>query len=283
MMTPDNSVPITPTQADNSKKQLVAELAADLRDETRELTAVLDGLRDSDWDAATPAAGWSVRDQVTHLAYFDDAAALSLRDPGAFRRQVGKEITEDGAAFPDKVAERHRHMTGPECRAWFARSRDALLTAYLGADPSARLPWYGPEMGIPSSITARLMETWAHGQDIRDALGIATQPSVRLRHIANLGVRTLGFSFVQRGLTAPEEPVGVSLTGPGGESWTWGPSGAANSVSGDALDFCLVVTQRRNVADTKLRVRGDDARRWIDIAQAFAGQPTDPRPAGMFR
>jgi uncharacterized protein (TIGR03084 family) len=277
MMTPEN-----PTPTANSKKRLVASLAADLRDETRELTAVLDGLRDSDWDAATPAAGWSVRDQVTHLAYFDDAAALSLRDPDAFRQQVAEEIAEDGGAFPDKVAERNRHLTGPECRAWFARSRDALLTAYLAADPATRLPWYGPDMGIPSSITARLMETWAHGQDIRDALGIATQPSARLRHIANLGVRTLGFSFLQRGLAAPEEPVEVSLTGPGGESWTWGPADAANRVSGDALDFCLVVTQRRNVADTNLRVAGEAARRWIDIAQAFAGQPTDPRPAGMF-
>lgn len=268
--------------ADNSKKKLIEGLAADLRDETRELAAVLDRLRDSDWDAPTPAEGWSVRDQVTHLAYFDDAAALSLRDPDAFRAQVAKEIERDGAEFPDKVAERNRHLSGAECGAWFSRSRDALLTAYLRADPATRLPWYGPDMSIPSSITARLMETWAHGQDIRDTLGIPARPSPRLRHVADLGVRTFSFAFGQRGLPVPEEPVGVSLTGPGGESWTWGPAGAASRVSGDALDFCLVVTQRRNVADTALRVEGDAARRWIEIAQAFAGRPTDPRPAGMF-
>lgn len=267
---------------DNSKKRLVEGLAGDVRDETGELTEVLDGLRDSDWDAPTPADGWSVRDQVTHLAHFDDAAALSLRDPDAFRRQVATEIEVDGARFPDAVAERNRHLAGPECRAWFSRARDALLAAYLGADPAARLPWYGPDMSIPSSITARLMETWAHGQDIRDALGIPARPSARLRHIADLGVRTFGFAFGQRGLPVPADPVAVSLTGPGGESWTWGPADAASLVSGDALDFCLVVTQRRNAADTALRVEGDAARRWIDIAQAFAGQPTDPRPAGMF-
>jgi uncharacterized protein (TIGR03084 family) len=267
---------------DNSKKQLIEGLAADLAAETRDLAAVLAGLGDADWDAPTPAAGWSVRDQVTHLAYFDDAAALSLRDPEAFRRQVAKEIAEDGTGFPDKVAERDRRLSGAQCLAWFSRSRDALLAAYLAADPGARLPWYGPEMGIPSSITARLMETWAHGQDIRDAVGIATVATPRLRHIADLGVRTLGFSFMQRGLAVPDEPVLVSLTGPDGESWTWGAPDAASRVSGAALDFCLVVTQRRNVADTKLRVDGDTAQRWIAVAQAFAGMPTGPRPAGMF-
>lgn len=268
--------------SDNSKKKLIEGLAADLRDETRELMTVLDGLRDPEWDTPTPAAGWTVRDQVTHLAYFDDAAALSLRDPEAFRRQAAKEIEEAGTRFPDAVAERNRHLPGAECLSWFSRSRDGLLGAYLAAGPATRLPWYGPDMGIPSSATARLMETWAHGQDIRDAVGAAPSVSARLRHIADLGVRTRGFSFRLRGLPVPGEPVLVELAGPGGESWTWGPADAADRVSGSALDFCLVVTQRRNVADTGLSVEGDAARRWIALAQAFAGQPTDPRPAGMF-
>jgi uncharacterized protein (TIGR03084 family) len=267
---------------DNSKKQLIAALAADLESETRELRSVLDGLREADWDAATPAEGWSVRDQVTHLAYFDDAAALSLRDPEEFRRRVAAELEADGTRLPDAIAERNRHLPGAECLSWFSRSRDALLAAYLAADPGTRLPWYGPDMGIPSSATARLMETWAHGQDIRDALGIAPAVSPRLRHIADLGVRTRGFSFQVRGLEVPDEPVFVELAAPGGETWTWGPPEAASRVSGDALDFCLVVTQRRNVADTRLRANGDAARRWIAVAQAFAGTPTDNRPAGLF-
>lgn len=267
---------------DNSKKHLIEGLVADLRDETRELTALLSGLRDSEWGAPTPADGWTVRDQVTHLAYFDDAAALSLRDPDAFRQRVAREVADDGARFPDAVAERNRHLSGAECLSWFSRSRDALLGAYLAAAPAARLPWYGPEMSIPSSATARLMETWAHGQDVRDAVGAAPSASARLRHIADLGVRTRGFSFQLRGLAVPDAPVLVELEGPGGESWTWGPPDAASRVSGGALDFCLVVTQRRNVADTGLRVDGDAARRWIAVAQAFAGVPTDPRPAGMF-
>jgi uncharacterized protein (TIGR03084 family) len=206
---------------------------------------------------------------------------LSLRDPGAFRERLAEQFAL-GAGFPDIVAERHRHLTPEESLAWLSKSREAVLDEYRAADPGARLPWYGPDMGIPSSITARLMETWAHGQDIRDAVGVPATESSRLGHIADLGVRTYGFSFRQRNLPVPDEPVHVSLSGPGGDQWTWGPADAPSRVSGRALDFCLVVTQRRNVADTGLSVTGGAARSWIAIAQAFAGQPTDPRPAGMF-
>ncbi|MGH3167448.1 MAG: TIGR03084 family metal-binding protein [Trebonia sp.] len=266
---------------DNSKKQLVAELAESLAGETADLMAVLAGLPAAGWDTPTPAAGWSVRDQVTHLAFFDDAVVLSLRDPDAFRERRAGQFAL-GERFPDIIAERNRHLPPEECLGWLSRSREALLAGYLAADPGLRLPWYGPDMGVPSSVTARLMETWAHGQDIRDAVGAPVAATPRLRHIADLGVRTYGFSFGQRNLPLPDEPVHVALAGPGGERWTWGPADAPSRVSGDALDFCLVVTQRRNVADTGLSVTGDAATRWIAIAQTFAGVPTDPRPAGLF-
>ncbi|HVT69897.1 MAG TPA: TIGR03084 family metal-binding protein [Trebonia sp.] len=273
-----------------AKRKLVAELAADLAAETSDLLRVL---AKADWDAATPAQGWSVRDQVTHLAFFDDAVVLSLRDPAGFARQRAEQAAL-GGNVPDLLAERYRHLPGPEILDWLTRSREALVAAYREADPAARLPWYGPDMSVPSSITARIMETWAHGQDIRDTAGVATPVTRRLRHIANLGVRTFGFCFAQRGLPVPGDPVRVRLHGPSGDLWEWtagggaggaaeastGADGVANSVTGNALDFCLVVTQRRNVADTGLAVRGGTAERWIAIAQAFAGGPTDPPPAG---
>ncbi|MCL2583489.1 MAG: TIGR03084 family metal-binding protein [Streptosporangiales bacterium] len=263
----------------NGKKQLVEGLTADLADETRDLAAVLDGLRAADWDQPTQAEGWSIRDQVTHLAFFDDAVVVSLRDPDGFAElRAGHQALGDH--FPDIVAERHRHLAGAEALSWLTRSRDELLAAYRAADPAGRLPWYGPEMSVASSVTARIMETWAHGQDIRDTVGAATAVTPRLRHIANLGVRTFGFCFGQRGLDVPSEPVGVELAGPDGDTWTWGPSGAANRVTGDALDFCLVVTQRRAAADTGLAVTGPVAEQWIAIAQAFAGRPTDPPSPG---
>ena len=273
---------MTHSSPDNSKKKLIEGLAADLEAETRELTAVLDAMADSGWDAPTPAEGWTVRDQVTHLAFFDDAVLLSLRDPDGFTKRRAEHLAI-GDRFTDIVAERHRHLSGAEALSWLRRSRGAVLAEYRAADPAARLPWYGPDMGVASSVTARLMETWAHGQDIRDTAGAVTTASPRLRHIANLGVRTLGFCFAQRGLPVPDEPVHVALAGPGGDAWTWGPEDAENRVTGGALDFCLVVTQRRNAADTGLAVTGPVAEQWIAIAQAFAGRPTNPPPPGGSR
>lgn len=266
------------------KALLLASLANDLAGETADLMAILSRLGEADWDTATPAAGWTVRDQVTHLAFFDDTALLSLRDRAAFLAQTA-EFRALGGRFGDVVAAQHRHMAGGFAREWFASSRARLIEAFRTADPSARLPWYGPDFSVPAAITGRLMETWAHGQDIADALGVARQPTARLRHVAHIGVRARAFSFQGRGLPVPETPVYVELAGPGvsaevvsPQTWTWGPAGAADRVTGDALDFCLVVTQRRNVADTGLRVVGPVAAQWIAIAQAFAGRPTDPRP-----
>lgn len=285
----------------DAKRKLVADLAADLAAEASDLLPVL---ARADWNAATPAEGWTVRDQVTHLAFFDDAAALSLRDPAGFAKQRAEQVAL-GGSFPDSLAERYRHLPGEEVLAWLTKSRAALVAAYRAADPAARLPWYGPDMSVPSSVTARIMETWAHGQDVRDTVGVATPVTSRLRHIANLGVRTFGFCFAQRGLPVPGDPVRVRLHGPSGDIWEWTAgggagsaadktaggsadrtaeagtgTGVANTVTGNALDFCLVVTQRRNVADTGLGVRGGTAEQWIAIAQAFAGGPTDPPPAG---
>ena len=259
------------------KKALVLGLATDLAAESADLTGILSGLSPSDWDAPTPAAGWTVRDQVTHLAFFDDTSLLSLRDAGAFRAQRD-DFRALGDRFPDIVAERHRHLSGSKCMSWFSRSRVALVAEYQATDPGARLPWYGPDFSVPASITGRLMETWAHGQDIVDTVGVSRVPTPRLRHVAEVGVRAFGFCFTQRGLAVPSAPVYVGLTGPSGAVWSWGPDDAVDRVTGDALDFCLVVTQRRNVADTGLRVEGEVAAGWIAIAQAFAGQPTDPRP-----
>jgi uncharacterized protein (TIGR03084 family) len=260
---------------------IVGQLAADLAEETASLAGILSRGTPAVWDRYTPAEGWTIRDQVTHLAFFDDATLLAVQDPAGFARQRA-ELLALGDGFPDAVAARYRHLSGRDCLSWFQRSRAMLLTAYLAADPGARLPWYGPDMGLASSVTARLMETWAHGQDIVDALGEHRAPTGRLRHVADLGVRTFAFCFRLRGQPVPDAPVRVELAGPGGQRWAWGPAGAENRVEGDAEDFCLVVTQRRNVADTGLKVSGPVAAGWIAIAQAFAGVATDPRPPGSF-
>lgn len=254
------------------------QLLADLAAETAVVAGMVSALDPGGWNRPTPAAGWTIRDQVSHLAFFDEAATLAATDPDRFR-VAAAELMALGAGFPDEVAARHRDMSAGELLAWFRRARTSLLETFTGVDPKLRLPWYGPDMSATSSVTARLMETWAHGQDIADAVGAAREPTARLRHIAHLGVRTFGFAFALRGLAAPESPVRVELTGPDGDMWAWGSAAAADAVTGPALDFCLVVTQRRHVADTALRVTGPVATEWMSIAQAFAGAPGPGRVA----
>jgi uncharacterized protein (TIGR03084 family) len=262
-----------------SGRQLVASLVDDLAAESGELRAVLDPLPASDWARPTPAAGWTIVDQVTHLAYFDDVTRLSITDPGQFRAEADR-LTADGQDFPDRVAAQF-HDTPPRAGlAWFDGSRDQLIRAFREADPATRLPWFGPAMSPASSVTARLMETWAHGQDVLDTLGIARVPTARLRHVADIGIRALRYSYAVNGLPLPAEPIRVELAAPDGQRWTWGPADARDRVAGDALDFCLVVTQRRHRDDTQLDVRGPGAAQWIGIAQAFAGAAGPGRPPG---
>jgi uncharacterized protein (TIGR03084 family) len=255
----------------------LSALTADLVAETAWLDQVLGALATAQWRLATPAPGWTIADQVSHLAYFDEATLLSIRDPDLFRLDA-EALAGRGSDFPDQVAAEYRHLGGAELLRWFRAARLALLDGYASADPDARLPWYGLDMGLASSVTARLMETWAHGQDIADTLGIERPATSRLRHVAHLGVRSLPYSYLVNGLPQPDAPIRVELAAPGGGQWTWGPDDAADRVTGTALDFCLVVTQRRHRTDTGLVISGQTAGQWIAIAQAFAGAAGRGRP-----
>lgn len=250
----------------------LAPLIADLAAETDVLDSLLAHLEPAQWRLATPATGWNIADQVSHLAFFDETALLSATDPDRFRREAA-ELVAGGMDFPDRVAALHHERDGADLLAWFRVARRDLLQGFAGLHPSTRLPWYGPDMGPASSLTARLMETWAHGQDVADTIGVQRVPSARLKNIAFLGVRTMGFVYGLHGRPAPSTPIRVELTAPDGDTWAWGPSDAADRVTGDALDFCLLVTQRRHRDDVALRVIGDTATEWLAIAQAFAGAP----------
>jgi len=253
------------------------DLAGDLSAETADLRDLVSDLDEAGWRTPTPAVGWAIGDQISHLAYFDDAAVISGTDPGRFASEFGEAI-ETGQLTADDIAERYRGLTGAELLAWFDGSRARLIETFAGLDPSGRVPWFGPPMSAASSVTARIMETWAHGQDVADALRVVRAPSPRLRHVAHIGVRALPFSFAVNGLEIPEQPVRVELR-LYADLWSWGPPDAENLVTGEALDFCLLVTQRRHRADTALVASGDVAVRWLDIAQAFAGPPgTGRRP-----
>ena len=253
----------------------VASVTADLVAEQETLDRVVAHLDDADWDLPTPSPGWTVRDQIGHLSYFDMTAALAITDPAGFgtaRDELIAATDRDtltlGAA---------RAMTPHDLLAHWREHRRGLATAAATCAEDARIEWYGPSMGAKSFLTARLMEAWAHGQDVCDTVGAAREPSDRLRHIAQLGYITRGWTYVNRRLEVPPGDVRVELTSPSGATWTWGPeTGADATVTGPALDFCLVTAQRRNVGDTELVIDGALAADWLEKAQLFAGPPSDP-------
>jgi uncharacterized protein (TIGR03084 family) len=235
-----------------------------------------------EWDLATPAEGWAVRDHISHLAFFDEAGLMAVADPGAFATRATELMARPGDPMEEHLAI-GRSLDGEKLLAWWDSAHRAMAAALVDADPSVKLPWYGPPMGVLSFVSARLMETWAHGQDVADALGRVRKPTDRLRHVAHLGVRTREFSYLIRGRDVPPGRIEVVLASPSGQLWTWetgeAVAGAPSEfVVGEALDFCLVVTQRRNVADTLLAVTGQNAGDWMSLAQAFAGPPGPGRP-----
>jgi uncharacterized protein (TIGR03084 family) len=250
----------------------------DLHAEHLALDEVVADLDEAQWSLATPAAEWSIRDQISHLWFFDQRAAMALRDPDEFAADTQRLLAAGGTKAS---VEPGRAISGAELLAAWRADRADLLALARTVDPSSRVPWYGPAMAARSFITARLMETWAHGQDVADALGITRPATARLKHVAHIGVRARPFSYMINGLAVPEAPVHVALDAPDGSVWEWGEP-APDRVTGAALDFCLVVTQRRHRADTGLVVEGPAATEWIEIAQAFAGEPGTGRHPRQF-
>ena len=244
---------------------MIIDVLDDLRVESCELDDLVAPL--DDWGVPTPAEGWTIGHQIAHLAWTDRASLLAVTDPAGFTAGLSgyDEHTVDNAA-----AEGARR---PDLLAHWRAGREQLAEALCAVPAGEKLVWFGPKMSPVSMATARLMETWAHGQDVADALGVTREPSERLRHVAHIGVRTIPFSFLVNGLAPPTDPVRVELASPAGGTWTWGPEDAENRITGQGLDFCLLVTQRRHRDDVDVTAVGPVAEEWLPIAQAFAGPP----------
>ena len=164
-------------------------------------------------------------------------------------------------------------------QAW-ANYYPEMASRFYAADPDARVKWVGPDMSVRSSIIARQMEHWAHAQAIFDVLGVDRENADRIRNVAHIGVTTFSWSFRVRGQTPPTPKTFVKLTAPSGDIWTWNPDQVDNRIEGSAVEFAQVVTQCRNVNDTKLSMTGDIARQWMEHAQCFAGGSETPPPPG---
>ncbi|MBM7416080.1 MULTISPECIES: TIGR03084 family metal-binding protein [Nocardiaceae] len=254
-------------------------LLQDLRAEGDALDALVADADDAAWRTDTPAAGWTVAHQVAHLHWTDHVAALTTagasgdEDAEAAFDAVIADAMGSPDSFVDSAADA---LAGEQVSTLLSRwrlGRVQLLDVLTHVPDGAKIRWFGPPMSAMSMATARIMETWAHGQDVADALGVVREPTARLRHVAHIGVRTRDFAYALRGLTPPSAPFRVALTAPDGSDWSWGPDDAEQSVTGSALDFCLLVTQRVHRDDTDLVAVGDDAATWLGLAQAFAGAP----------
>ncbi|MCW5772935.1 MAG: TIGR03084 family protein [Rhodospirillaceae bacterium] len=257
----------------------------DFQDETEALYALVAPLGDAALAMPTAFKGWSIGDILGHLHIWNWGADLSLAEPARFDAvfaEVGKIIAAGGSL---RDFER-RQLGALGGRALVQAWRDfagPMAARFAAADPARRVRWAGPDMSVRSSITARLMETWAHGQAIYDLLGVVRRNADRIRNIVVLGVNTYEWSFKVRGQTPPAPKPHLRLTSPSGALWTWNEPSESDVIEGAAEDFCQVVTQVRNVADTGLAVRGASARVWMATAQCFAGPPEMPPAQGARR
>jgi uncharacterized protein (TIGR03084 family) len=248
----------------------------DLAAEGARLEALLADRPEADWRLPTPAEGWDVATQVAHLAWTDEAAHAAATDKARW-----DSLVLEAMADPEHAMDRAALTGGLAAPAvildrW--RTARTRLAETLRSYPAGqKMPWYGPPMSATSMATARFMETWAHSLDVHEALGVEPEVSDRIRPVAHLGVRTRDYAFSVQGLEPPADEFRVSLTAPSGDLWTWGPEDAAQTVTGAAYDFCLLVTQRVNRADTSLVAVGRDADTWLSIAQCFAGPPGEGR------
>ena len=238
-------------------------------DKVEEMVAQLD---DQQWRLETPAPSWTIAHQIAHLAWTDQATLATLAGENAFAPYL-REAQENPSELTDGPADAGAKLDPRVLFEQWVTGRTDLEKALANADRTARYGWFGPSMKARSIITARIMETWAHGQDIADTLGLEWEDGEALRDIAHLGVITRDFSFHINGLEPPAEPFRIELTSPTGEEWVWGPEEAENVMSGSARDFSLLVTQRREIDELDLEFRGEEMRRWIEVAQAFAGPP----------
>ncbi len=256
-----------------SPTSLLDGLLVDLTAEGDRLRAIVADLSDEQWASDTPAAGWTIATTIAHLLWTDEAAVLAARaheDKAAWDALVMAGMA-DPSGFVDTAALELGGLPPTEILARWDAGRPALAAALREVPEGQKMPWFGPPMSAASMVTARFMETWAHSLDVHEALGLTPERTDGIKHVAHIGVRTRGFSFVNAGQDVPPAEVRVELIAPSGDLWTWGPDDAAESVRGSAYDFCLLATQRIHRADTDLVAEGPGADAWLDLAQCFAG------------
>jgi uncharacterized protein (TIGR03084 family) len=246
----------------------MGELLDDLLAEQRALQERLRSIDPDAWLQPTPARGWDVRDTVAHLADTDEMAiATATGAPGSLNERAATAASGEDVTYRGVLHGRRR--SGPQVLAWWESTIAALREMFESLDPNVRVPW-GIGMRPPSLVTARLMETWAHGLDACTAVGVASVDSDRLAHVAWLATRALPYAYTLAGRDQPPEPLRVELTLPSGAEWTYGPADAANRITGPASEYCRVFAHRSRLTDARgLRAEGPAATAALSVARAF--------------
>lgn len=259
--------------------------ADDLLAETRAIAAMLAPYADHQFDTVTAFKDWTINQVLRHLHVWNRAAWMSYAEPERFDAYMA-DIFEAGKAKRSMRDFEREHADGLGGRAlveaWVAYA-STMCAGFRTADPAKRVKWAGPDMSVRSSVSARLMETWSHAQAIYDVLGLDRQNTDAIRNIVVLGMNTYGWTFRNRRLEVPEPVPCVRLTAPSGEVWVYNEGETSAVITGAAEEFCQVVAQVRNIADTRLIVEGENAWQWMSIAQCFAGPPNDPPAPGSRR
>jgi len=249
---------------------------SDLTAESLQLDQWVAGLAVSGWSTVTTPEGWTVTDQIAHLHWTDTASLMAIQEPDAFGAML-QEAAADPVGFVDAQSAETALIPAGDLLLLWREGRVDLDAALRSVPAGEKVPWFGPPMSPTSMATARIMETWAHGHDIAEALGITIPQTDRARHVCHIGVRARGYTYLVRGEPDPGVEIRVELTGPDGDLWAWGPENAPERVTGSGHDFALLATRRRHLDDVDVRAEGEHAAHWLTIVQAFAGLPgADP-------
>ena len=255
--------------------------AQDFLDESEALHILIADLTDEELRQATAFKNWTIETIIRHLHVWNEAANMGLTDEEQFKLFIAKIMAGiQSGGLPAIENEIAGELRGRELVATWSKFFREMTPRFGAADPSDRVLWAGPTMSVRSSITARLMETWAHGQEIYDLLGVTRKNEDRIRNIVVLGNNTYGWTFKVNGEDPPEPHPHLILNAPSGDVWLYNDPNGEERIEGLAEEFCQVVTQTRNIADTDLKVAGPNATRWMAMAQCFAGRPETPPAPG---
>jgi uncharacterized protein (TIGR03084 family) len=249
------------------------EILEALAEQHAELYRLVADLDEAQWQRPSRCEGWSVADVVLHLSQTDELAIGSAS--GQFSEALGTLAhgigpagnVDDGA---DLMVARDRGQPGSAVLQRWKTGADHLRALLGATDPHARVVWVAGELSARTLATTRLAECWIHTGDVAEAIGVELVPGDRLRHIARLAWRTLPYAFARSGREL-SGPVAFELVGPNGDTWRFAPDDTPlTTVSGPAVDLCLVAARRVEPTATALVADGPDAEAVLELVRTYA-------------